>query len=100
MPGGVSLGLQRLGVNIWWQGRSGLIVSKIRQQMNVMMRLEDPPDCIIIHIGGNDIGNVRIYYLQLQLKQFITWVSEQLPHASIVFPPRYCHAVNDGTLRI
>ena len=50
--------------------------------MNVMMPLDDPPDCIIIHIGCNDIGNVRTDYLQLQLKQFITWVS----HASIVFP--------------
>lgn len=84
-PGGVSLGLQRLGVNIWWQGRSGLILSKIRQQMNVMMRLEDPPDFIIIHIGGNDIGNIPVGYLQLQLKQFLNWVSEKLPHASLVF---------------
>ena len=43
--------------------------------MNAMMPLDDPPDCIIIHIGCNDIGNVRTDYLQLQLKQFITWVS-------------------------
>ena len=53
--------------------------------MNAMMRLEDPPDFIIIQIGRNDIGNVRIGYSQLQLNQFIPWVSEQLPHASIVF---------------
>ena len=65
--------------------RPNWTLSKIRQQMNVMMRLEDPPDFIIIPIGVNDIGNVRIGYLQLKLKQFITWVSEQLPHASIVF---------------
>ena len=50
-----------------------------------MMRLEDPPDLIIIQIYGNDIGNVRIAYLLLQLQQFITWVSEQLSHPSIVF---------------
>ena len=43
-PGGVSLGLQWIGVNIWWQGRGGLTLSNIRHQMNVMMRLEDPPD--------------------------------------------------------
>jgi hypothetical protein len=67
--------------------------------MNAMMHFEDPPDFIIIQIGGNAIGNVRIGYLHLELKQFITWVSEQLPHASIIFP-RYCHAVNGGTLGI
>jgi hypothetical protein len=66
--------------------------------MNAMMRLEDPPDFIIIQTGRNDIGDVRIGYSQLQLNQFIPWVSEELPHASIVFP-RYCHAVNGGTLR-
>jgi hypothetical protein len=75
-PGGVSLDLQRLGVSIRWQGQSGLNMSNIRQQMNVMMRLEDPPDFIIIQVWGNDSGNVRIGHLQLQLKQFITWVSE------------------------
>ena len=56
--------------------------------MNAMMRLEDPPDFIIIQTGRNDIGNVRIGYSQLQLNQFIPWVSEELPHASIVFSQR------------
>ena len=53
--------------------------------MNAMMRLEDPSDFIIIQIGRNDIGNGRIAYSQLQLNQFIPWVSKELPHASIVF---------------
>jgi hypothetical protein len=61
-PGGGSFGLKRLGVSIWWLGQSELTLSKIRKQMNAMMRLEDPPDFIIIQIGGNDIGNFRICY--------------------------------------
>ena len=61
-PGGVSFGLKRLGVSIWWQAQSELTLSKIRQQMNAMMRLEDPPDFLLFKLGGNDIGNFRICY--------------------------------------
>ena len=49
------------------------------------MRFEDAPLFIVIHIGGNDIGNVRIGLLQLKMKQFISWLAEQMPHTRIIF---------------
>jgi len=75
-PGGVNLGLQRLQTNVWWQGRCGLTMDKIRAHIRVMMRFEDAPQFIVIHIGGNDIGNVRIGLLQLKMKQFISWLDD------------------------
>ena len=84
-PGGVNLGLQRLQTNVWWQGRSGLTLDKIRAHIRVMMRFEDAPQFIVIHIGGNDIGNVRIGLLQLKMKQFISWLDDQMPHTRIIF---------------
>jgi hypothetical protein len=40
--------------------------------MNVMMSLEDPTDFIIMQIGGNNIGNVRIGYSHMIYKK-IKW---------------------------
>ena len=36
-PGGVNLGLGRLGVSIWWQGRSGMTLGKMKQQITTMI---------------------------------------------------------------
>ena len=35
--------------------------------------------CIVIHIGGNDIGVTRLGYLVYKLKKFISWLSQQMP---------------------
>ena len=84
-PGGVNLSLQRLGVNIWWQGRSGLTLSKLRNHIRTMMKLEDPPNYIVVHIGGNDLGNTRLGYLHYQLEQFMSWLSIQLPETALIW---------------
>lgn len=69
-PGGINLGLQaRLGVSIWWQGRGGLDTRMIRRHIRLMMQYEDP-EFIMIHVGANDIGTVKLGYLQLLLKRF------------------------------
>jgi hypothetical protein len=41
--------------------------SKIKEQINMMARYEDPPNITIIHIGGYDMGHIRLGYLQLML---------------------------------
>lgn len=52
-PGGINLSLtKRLGVFIWWQGRGGLTLRKLKNHIRLLMRLEDTPDCVVIHIGG------------------------------------------------
>lgn len=84
-PGGVNLSLQRLGVNIWWQGRSGLNIRKLQDHIKVMLRYEDPPNKLIIHIGGNDIGNVRVGYVQYQLKELCVWLSQLMPETAFIW---------------
>jgi len=79
------LGLSRLNTTIWWQGRSGLILDKMRQQINIMLRYENPPDLIIIHIAGNDIGNVRLGYLQFLLKNIFLWLWDKCPGSLVVW---------------
>ena len=54
-PGGINLSLKkRLGVSIWWQGRGGLTLRKLKNHIRLLMRLEDTPDYVVIHIWGND----------------------------------------------
>ncbi|CAC5425740.1 unnamed protein product [Mytilus coruscus] len=54
-PVGPNLALNRLGVNIWWQGTGGLTRSKMKSRIRVMLRFEDPPSYFVVHIGRNDI---------------------------------------------
>jgi hypothetical protein len=49
-----------------------------------MLRYEDPPNKLVIHIGGSDIGKVRLGYLQYQLKELFVWLSQ-------MFTPILCN---------
>ncbi|XP_063398274.1 uncharacterized protein LOC134683112 [Mytilus trossulus] len=84
-PGGTNLALNRLGVNIWWQGTGGLTLSKMKNRIRLMLRLEDPPSYIIVHIGGNDIGNIKLGYLHFQLVKFMSWLSNKLPETTLIW---------------
>ena len=50
-----------------------------------MMQHEDPPNFIMLHVGENDIGNVKLGLIQLQLKSLISWIAKQMPYAKIIF---------------
>jgi hypothetical protein len=84
--GGINLGLaERLGVKIWWQGKGGLTISKVQKHIQTMMQYEDPPNVIMLHVGANCIGNVKLGLIQLQLKSLISWIAKQMPYAKIIF---------------
>lgn len=50
-----------------------------------MLRYEDPPNKLVIHIGGNDIGKVRLGYLQYQLKELFVWLSQLMPETALIW---------------
>jgi lysophospholipase L1-like esterase len=62
-----------------------LITSKIKEQINIMARYEDPPNIIIIHIGGYDMGHIRLGYLQLMLRRLFDWLWVKYPESFIVW---------------
>jgi hypothetical protein len=41
--GGTCLGLSRLNVSIWWQGKQGMVVRQIKGQIRLMKKFEDAP---------------------------------------------------------
>jgi len=50
-PGGVNLGLSRLNVSIWWQGKSGMVIKDLPKVIPNCLRFEDPPQFLVIHVG-------------------------------------------------
>ena len=49
------------------------------------MQYEDPPNFIMLHVGENDTGNVKLGLIQLQLEILISWIAKQMPYAKIIF---------------
>lgn len=84
-PSGVNLGLERHGIRLWWQGRSGLVLMKLKGQIRLMMKFEDPPNFILIHIGGNDLGNIKLGVLRNRLKNFMVWLKDMMPEVTIIW---------------
>lgn len=69
----------RLNTNIWWHGRSGLVLAKLKNQINIMFKYEDQPQLIIVHIAGNDLGKTGVGRLQGLIKQFFVWLWDKCP---------------------
>lgn len=85
-PGGIHLALNhRFGVNIFWQGRGGLKLDKLKRHIELLMTLEDIPAYIVVHIGGNDLGETRLGLLHYKLKRFMMWLSSNASHSTDIF---------------
>jgi hypothetical protein len=43
-------------------------LGKLRQEITTMMKYQDPPTFIVIHIGGNDIRASKVGIYEMMLK--------------------------------
>ena len=71
-PGCTNLTLERHGINLWWQGYSGMRLNHLKSKLRTLSSLEDTPDVIVLHVAGNDLGAYEIgdlrYFLRAQLR--------------------------------
>ena len=82
---GVHLGLKRRNVKVWWQGKGGMKWAEVLPRIKYLLTFESPPKVLIIHCGGNSIGQVLSHKLRLQIKSGIIEISSLLPETKIVW---------------
>ena len=58
-PEGTGLGLENLGIELWWQGYGFLKFIDIAKKLRYLFTLQDPPHFIPMHCGGNDLGLIH-----------------------------------------
>ncbi|XP_052701653.1 uncharacterized protein LOC128178498 [Crassostrea angulata] len=85
LNGGSNLDFSPMEANIWWQGKGGMrwrhLLPKIRQ----MLRYEDPPHFLVLHCGGNDIGQIKSSELREKMEQSLDALSPLLPRTKIIW---------------
>lgn len=104
------MGLERLGLALWWQGYSGLKFTQLKCKLNLLCNINTAPAYLLIHCGGNDIGRLALGDLRNVMKCTITYLSRQLPNTRIIWSqilPRRnwrfsqnCKAMEQGRRRI
>ncbi|XP_069842788.1 collagen alpha-1(I) chain-like [Dendropsophus ebraccatus] len=55
-PDGRQLGFSRRTAVVRWLGRSGMGWNRVLSEFTSFARLDRPPDILVLHVGGNDLG--------------------------------------------
>ncbi|XP_078315322.1 uncharacterized protein LOC111107615 [Crassostrea virginica] len=83
--GGVCLGLQRLGINIWWQGKGGMVWLDMYKKIKTLLKVNDKPQYLILHCGANDVGSTPLKSLIQNIKTSLGKIQLLLPNTKIIW---------------
>jgi len=61
------------------------IVKDTRRQIRTMLKYEDSPTVLVVHIGGNDIGLEKTKDLCDQLKRLFDWINLLMPDTVLIW---------------
>ena len=86
-PGGTNLGLERIGMKIWWQGYSGLKIINLKNKLWYLKHLGEQPQFIVIHCGGNDLGSKEnsLFSLIAKVKGHLAIIAHHFPQSRLVW---------------
>ena len=82
---GINLGLSRVGLQLLWQGYGGMTTCDVMSKFRNLMRVENPPDYIVLHVGGNGLGYVKVGFLRNRIKNIIRKFRALLPNTRIIW---------------
>lgn len=82
---GSDLGLQRYSASIWWQGRGGLRWCHLVRTIRHLLTLEDYLDLLLLHLGGNDLGQVRLGDLRFMISRLLFKLQYLLPATRFIW---------------
>ena len=98
-PGGSSLGQE---AEVWWQGYSGLTLNRVQGKLKTLLKVEDPPDFLLLHVGGNDIGQTPIKIMKDILLRLLSFIRKAFrPTTRLIWSeilPRRLALENKGLL--
>ncbi|XP_062617015.1 uncharacterized protein LOC134278741 [Saccostrea cucullata] len=80
---GVDLGLKGRNYRIFWQGKGGMKWFDLIPKIKLLLRYEPPPEILIIHCGGNDIGKIPLLQLRSNMCSTLKKLEELLPNTTI-----------------
>ena len=84
-PGGVNLGLSKDKFDIWWQGYSGLGLADLKKKLDTLSQVNEPPNILLLHCGGNDIGRYNVLKIRQMLTEISCFLSQRFPNTRIVW---------------
>ncbi|CAC5421762.1 unnamed protein product [Mytilus coruscus] len=60
-------------------------LNDLLNRIKLMLRYEKPPTYLVLHIGGNDLGEIKTEVLRNRLKNYLKKVSELLLNTTLVW---------------
>lgn len=84
-PSGRSLGLSRHNMNITWCGNRGMRWSQLLSSVKQNLISMAPPDILLLHLGANDIGTVKLRDLMKAMNADLSKLQKLLPNTRFGF---------------
>lgn len=81
----VNLSLLLECFTLYWRGIRGLQWFQLYFHLSRMYQVWPPPSILVIHLGGNDLGNIRTLDLLFGIKQNLHRFKLRSPYTVIVF---------------
>ena len=82
---GINLGLSRVGLQLLWQGYGGMTTCDVMSKVRNLKRVENLPGYIVLHVGGNGLGYVKVGFLRNRIKNIIRKFRALLPNTRIIW---------------
>jgi lysophospholipase L1-like esterase len=76
---------------------------KLKNHIRLLMRLEDTPDYVVIHIGGNGIRDIRVGHFHYLLVRFMSRLAQMMPQTGLIWSailPRLTWKYSDNNDRM
>ncbi|XP_068107665.1 uncharacterized protein [Hyperolius riggenbachi] len=84
-PYGEHLDLSGFSIQVMWKGVRGLQWKGLVPMIKEALCVEPPPEVLIVHLGGNDVGKIRTLQLIFDIKSDFSTLRELLPGTVLVF---------------
>ena len=84
-PEGRQLGISRREATVRWLGIPGMGWSRVLSEVQRYARLDRPPDVLLLHVGGNDLGIRPIGDLMTAVKADVLTLRASFPRMLIVW---------------